>query len=327
LSDGAPIPEDGFREVQTYAYLRELGGHENVLNCYGVAEDSDWWFLVLEYCESDLHTEVTRSGAMSDERARSVTVDLLAALVYLNSHGVIHRDLSLENVLVGLDGRPRVMDFGVAFDCISQPERPLPPMEEPVGKQRYMAPEVVLRAPWDERCDLWCLGVMLYMMLTCSELPWPRADVLTNVVLQRVRRGEMRDLVREAGDKLPPMSPAAVDTFASLLTFDPEARPRLLDVLSLPWIAEELDARWAADGADEGVRPVAVAATSLASCEAARARVLSMRHQAAAAAKAAGVAPLAAPDEDDRGGAAGGGGGPPALLLRIRRPNERPPPP
>jgi serine/threonine protein kinase len=270
LSDGAPIPEDGYREVLAYAFLRELGGHENVLHCHGVAQDEEWWFLVLEHCERDLFAEVL-DGPLTDARARSITVDVMAALVYLNTHGILHRDLSLENVLLGPDRRPRVMDFGVAFDGISNPQRPLPPTE-PVGKKKYMAPEIAMRRPWDERSDLWSLGVMLYMMLTRTELPWPRADH-GGEVLRRIRAGEFAHLVHEAGRALPPMTADAIHTIGSLLTFDLDRRPSVVGVLQLPWLHDELTRRWR-DAGEVGPHPVRQAQMCLHAGELARLRVL-----------------------------------------------------
>lgn len=79
---------------------------------------------------------------------------------HYNAHGVIHRDIKPENIMVGTDGCPRFCDFGVAKMVTTEDS-----LRTEVGTDCYKAPEVFKRT-YDEKCDIWGLGTVLYQMVT-----------------------------------------------------------------------------------------------------------------------------------------------------------------
>jgi serine/threonine protein kinase len=121
-------------------------------------------YLVMEYVEGRTLARRLASGPRpSDDEAVRVALMLLAALEELHRQGVVHRDVTPQNVMLCEDGTVRLMDYGIAG---GRQERDAE--EWTWGTPAYMAPEQVRNEPGDARTDLYSLGVVLYEMLTGS---------------------------------------------------------------------------------------------------------------------------------------------------------------
>lgn len=123
-------------------------------------------FLAMEFCAGgDLYDYVTaKPGRRLPEReALAMFSQIAQGLAFLHAHGVAHRDLSLENVLLS-DGNVKICDFGLSADANKL-------TSDVVGKFYYMAPEVTQGGPYAPKAaDVWSLGVLLFIMLTGSPL-------------------------------------------------------------------------------------------------------------------------------------------------------------
>ncbi|KAL4163841.1 hypothetical protein KRP22_005270 [Phytophthora ramorum] len=116
------------------------------------------------------------SKRLQEDVAHSYLVDVLSGLRFLHSHGIAHRDVSLENILLR-DGRAVIADFGLCVQKASgSPTGNEFRCEETVGKNYYMAPEIVARERYDpRRADIWSVGIAFFILLTSSP-PFERAD-------------------------------------------------------------------------------------------------------------------------------------------------------
>jgi serine/threonine-protein kinase len=130
------------------------------------------WYLALEYVEgADLVAHANRDGLDLRRRAE-LFVAVAQAVGYAHERGVVHRDLKPANILVGRDGRPRLLDFGIsklldpeepgATTTLRDGPRPLTPA--------YASPEQLAGAPATAASDVYSLGVTLYELL-CGERP------------------------------------------------------------------------------------------------------------------------------------------------------------
>ncbi|KAG6572695.1 CAMK/CDPK protein kinase [Phytophthora cinnamomi] len=143
-------------------------GHPNVVRSYFHFHQHDCLYLVSEYCaDGDLYTHLTtatRNGSMDECTSVHFMKEVLSGVAFLHRQlGIAHRDLSLENVLMH-NGVCKISDFGLSVGvgtrCVG-----------PVGKQYYMAPEVVAGGEYDPvKADIWSLGVMWFILLTGSPL-------------------------------------------------------------------------------------------------------------------------------------------------------------
>jgi predicted Ser/Thr protein kinase len=151
-----------FSEAKTQARLQ----HPNVVAVYDLLEDEGEFFIVMELVTGvaldDRLQEATGRG-MDVAEAVGIAGQMLSALDYAHSEGVIHRDVKPSNVLVAPGGRVKLMDFGIAL-LIG--DKRLTASQSTIGTPSYMSPEQILRPrEVDHRTDIYSAGVVLYEML------------------------------------------------------------------------------------------------------------------------------------------------------------------
>jgi serine/threonine protein kinase len=125
--------------------------------------------LVMEYHErGDLFSLIERSwksSLVTEDLVMSYAVPIIYGLSYLHGRGIVHRDMKLENILIGNDGLPRIADFG-----LSNKKRGSRFAPGYVGTTGFTAPEIVKGKSYTEACDVWSVGVMLFTMATWLDL-------------------------------------------------------------------------------------------------------------------------------------------------------------
>ena len=153
--------------------------HPGIAHIYdaGVAESStaDGWsspqpYFAMEFIDGQPLTEFARSHSLNVKQKLSLLADVCDAVAHAHGKGVIHRDLKPGNILVTTDGRPKILDFGIArLIQVDQPATTLmTDAGQLVGTLPYMSPEQVegAGAEIDARSDVFALGVLLYELLT-----------------------------------------------------------------------------------------------------------------------------------------------------------------
>ncbi len=169
--------------------------HPNVLCVLDGGVDLEGPFLVTELVDGlDLRrllSWLTELGEpMPEPIALRIAHDVAEALAHAHAHGVVHRDVTPANVLLGRDGRVVLIDFGIARSD-AQTQRTRTGLVK--GKAAYMAPEQALGASLDARTDLFALGVMLFEMLAGARPHDGASDVET---VTNALRGKRRPLSR-----------------------------------------------------------------------------------------------------------------------------------
>ncbi|KAG5851179.1 hypothetical protein ANANG_G00090310 [Anguilla anguilla] len=176
-----------FREVET---LYQCQGNRNILELIEFFEDEACFYLVFEKLRGGSILSHIQSRKHFDElEASRVVRDIAKALNFLHTKGIAHRDLKPENILCEFADRVspvKICDFdlgsGVKMSSACTPIT-TPELTTPCGSAEYMAPEVVEvftdeATFYDKRCDLWSLGVILYIMLSGCPLHGPLRDGL-----------------------------------------------------------------------------------------------------------------------------------------------------
>lgn len=161
--------EKASRKLFTEASMLKDLDYPNIIKLFDVFKDQKYYYMVTEYCSGgELFEKIQKQNGFSEKMAADYMKQLLSAISYLHSKRICHRDLKPENLLLNSkspDAKIKLIDFGVS--CKFTPGKK---MKEKVGTAYYIAPEV-LRKSYDEKCDVWSCGVILYIML-CGYPPF-----------------------------------------------------------------------------------------------------------------------------------------------------------
>jgi serine/threonine-protein kinase len=159
--------------------------HSNVVGVHQAGSDEGGYYLVLDYVEGESLKGLVDAAQKRGQRVPArivlrVVCDALAGLhaaheatdAHGRSLGILHRDVSTHNLLVGRDGVTRLADFGIAKSALS---RVVTAEHYVQGKLVYMPPEYLRREPVDRTLDVYAMGVTLWMAAT-GKSPWPGAE-------------------------------------------------------------------------------------------------------------------------------------------------------
>ncbi len=159
LSTDPGMKERFLREAKIQAQLT----HPNIVNLLNFIEEGGVFYLIMEFIEGETLETKIRRGRISPDQAIAITLQVLDALAFAHSKGVIHRDVKPSNIMVTAFGQVKVTDFGIAK--IVGEKRQTATGIRP-GTLWYMSPEQVKGEALDPRSDLYSLGVTLYEMVT-----------------------------------------------------------------------------------------------------------------------------------------------------------------
>ncbi|CAF3730850.1 unnamed protein product [Rotaria sp. Silwood1] len=246
-----------FKEIDIYYHCR---GCENILSIIDFLEDDDYFYLVFQKMEGGpLLNHIMKRSRLTEREASLIVRDIANGLNFLHSKGMCHRDLKPENILVErADSIVPIklcdFDLGSAIRLNSNKTTPIttPELSTPVGSVEFMAPEVVdawtsLEGSlqiYDKRCDLWSLGVIIYIMLsgyppfygTCGHIcGWTKGEECEkcqNLLFERIQDGEF-----DFPDKdWKYISDEAKDLIKHLLVRDASLRLTAAEVLQHSWV-------------------------------------------------------------------------------------------
>ena len=220
-------PQDENEILNEINILRSMD-HPGVLKIFEFYSNKKNYSIVTELCPGgELFQQIIDRGPFNEKYSAFVMYQIFSAVNYCHKMHIVHRDLKPENILIvskDKDGFPtiKVCDFGTSkiFEK-GKIEKKL------VGSSYYIAPEV-LKQKYNEKCDLWSCGVIMYILLSARP-PFGGQD--DNEIMKRVILGEY-DLKSPPFDKL---SKNALDLIRKLLTMDVNKRISAEQALNHPW--------------------------------------------------------------------------------------------
>lgn len=171
LEEQEPAVRDEMRKrFQQEARAAGRLSHPGITTVYGVGEEAQTPYLVMEWLDGRSFDEVLRSEPqLPPTEAMRIAIELLDALASAHKSGVVHRDIKPSNLMVLHDGRVKVTDFGIAR--IADEELVKTQAGVVLATPKFAAPEQLRGEAVDARVDIWATGVLLYQMLS-GELPF-----------------------------------------------------------------------------------------------------------------------------------------------------------
>jgi len=207
------------REIEIQTHLV----HKNILRMYGYFWDDKRIYLILEYAPGgELYKRLTAKGRFSEQETARYVLEMARALGYCHQKHVIHRDIKPENLLLGLNGELKIADFGWSVHAPSLRR------ETFCGTLDYLPPEMVEVRGYDEKVDLWSLGVLCYEFLV-GEPPFDAPG--KKATFKRISRVDLNFPAY--------VSAGARDLITKLLAKDPKMRVSLSEVERHPWIVRK----------------------------------------------------------------------------------------
>ncbi|XP_054828119.1 ribosomal protein S6 kinase alpha-5 isoform X3 [Eublepharis macularius] len=218
--------------------LKLCEGHPNIVKLYEIYHDQLHTFLVMELLKGgELLERIRKKKLFSETEASYIMRRLVSAVSHMHDVGVVHRDLKPENLLFtdeSDNSEIKIIDFG--FARLKPPDNQ--PLKTPCFTLHYAAPELLNHNGYDESCDLWSLGVILYTMLS-GQVPFQSQDksmTCTNAleIMKKIKRGEFSF----GGDAWKNVSQEAKDLIQGLLTVDPNKRIKMTSLRYNEWLQD-----------------------------------------------------------------------------------------
>jgi hypothetical protein len=211
------------REIEIQSHLN----HPNVLKMYGYFWDEKRIYLILEYASNgELYKLLQKqpTNRFTEARASRYMCQMIDALNYLHKKRIIHRDIKPENLLDD-GGMLKIADFGFSVHAPSSMRKTF------CGTLEYIAPEIINNKLYNDKLDLWCIGILCYEFLT-GETPF----------FSQGNRNLTQAKINRADPQFPQyMSQEAVDFIRRLLKKDPKKRMSLETAFQHPFITKYRD--------------------------------------------------------------------------------------
>ena len=224
------IPKDKLKYLprfhQEIQIMKEME-HPNIVRLFETFEDAGFIYLVMELCVGgELFDRIISKRVFPEAEAVCTLKQILGAICYMHSKGVCHRDLKPENFLLatreGLE--IKLIDFGLSARFVAGETV----LHTKSGTPYYVAPEI-LSGSYTEKCDMWSVGVLAYVLL-CGYPPFNAAS--DREILQKVKKGWFSFPDQDwAG-----VSALGKDFVSRLLAFDPKNRLSASAALNHDWI-------------------------------------------------------------------------------------------
>lgn len=193
-----------------------------IAKIYTTFEDDDNIYIVMEYCSQGDLFDFRPKYLMPLDKVRDIIKQITLALIETHSKGITHRDVKLENILVCGDDNYKLTDYGLSDNNKV--------MHTMTGTLDYISPDI-LSGEYDNRTDIWSLGVLLYILLY-NRMPFHGET--DGIIIQKIKLGDYKNRLNR--------NDHSIDLLSRMLEVNVDERISLHDILLHPFIKEEEDA-------------------------------------------------------------------------------------
>lgn len=221
------IDDDIDQLLDEISILKKLD-HPNIIKYYETYENQKYMYIVMEYCSGGelfdvIASKAKREGNFNESEAAEMMAKLLKAVNHCHSMNIAHRDIKPENILITEDGDLKLIDFGLSKQVKNKK------MKTIVGTPYYIAPEV-LQGKYGLKCDVWSLGVIMYILLS-GYLPFGGSGAAE--VFEKVSEGKYSFSQKEWKK----VSKEGMDLIEHMLEVDTKKRYTAEQCLKHKWFA------------------------------------------------------------------------------------------
>ena len=203
-------------------YLQQSLNSQEFVKIIDFVEFPNYVYIFLEYCENgSLHDLLKKRKNLTEKEVQCYMLQIIIALNYLHSKNIIHRDLKLDNILLGKNMEIKIGDFGLAtkFDKKIQNK-----LNEHLGTPIFCAPEILNEEEYSFEIEIWSLGIIMCYLLTGKH---PFDGKNKEEIINKIKDKDISPLLSDD----PKISKAAEDLIRQILIKDPSKRPTLNQII------------------------------------------------------------------------------------------------
>lgn len=172
-SDNGSMNEENLNDLLREIEILKSLDHPNIIKIYQYFNTKNKIFIAFEFCSGgELFDQLVRARSFKEKNIAYIMRQLISAVNFLHLNGIIHRDLKPENIVIENQLKKgqetftiKLIDFGTSRMYRNKSHTKKRNFKECIGSSYYMAPEV-LNENYNEKCDVWSLGVIMYMLLS-----------------------------------------------------------------------------------------------------------------------------------------------------------------
>ena len=213
-----PFLDDILKEIE---YMKIVEGknkeNKNTVKVYEYFINKEEIAIVMELCDNNLFNYCSnRNGPLNIEEIREILTQLNNTFKIMNQNRIVHRDIKLENILINYEDDKKtkfivkLTDYSVSIILLSSSRK----LQTHVGTPYYMAPEIMIGEEYNEKCDLWNLGVVIYILFFRL---YPYKGNTEIAILNQIKSFRQRYLRKTGNSYLD-------DLISKLLTYEPDKR-------------------------------------------------------------------------------------------------------
>lgn len=220
-------------EIQREFNILKTVNHPNIIVLHKIYESNKKFYMIFEKCGDNLFNVYKQKFPFSEKNNKKIIEQLVAAVYYLHKNDIVHRDIKMDNILLAKNPNDpndefyiKLSDFGLSIIKSGAGIRSM--LTERCGTVIYMAPEILLQRNYSELCDVWSVGIILYVLLIGR---FPFYEI------------KQDDLVHKILNTEPEINPNivshdATDLLKCILKKDPVNRITALEILKHPWLLD-----------------------------------------------------------------------------------------
>uniref|UniRef100_A0A8D3D1P1 non-specific serine/threonine protein kinase n=1 Tax=Scophthalmus maximus TaxID=52904 RepID=A0A8D3D1P1_SCOMX len=210
--------------------IHQMVRHPHIVVLFETLETENSYYMAMELCAGgDLMDRICERKRLEEREVRRYTRQILSAVEHLHKHGIVHRDLKIENFLLDEHNNIKIVDFGLS-NTLKAESLSLELLNTQCGSPAYAAPELLAHRKYGPKVDVWSVGVSMFAMLT-GTLPFTVEPFNIKQLHQKMVKGEISSIPSD-------VSEGAASFVLSLLEPDPTKRPSVRAAMEERWINE-----------------------------------------------------------------------------------------